>query len=355
MERKRELFPDVLRIAATCAVVMLHTVTGTTDIHYTPGVEVRWPYYNLIVDYSSWAVPIFLIMSGYFFLDPKREMPLKKLYLKHCLRIVLAIYLFGVPFSLIEQIGGYHGFIWAMVPQALWCATRNLTWAHMWYLYAILILYAITPLLRLILPKIPKAVVLGLMGVLFTVTCVLPFINSVFRIALWNWTWMPLMYLAYYICGYYFAVSKREAKPWHVKLEIALIALLAVLEILIRVVLERGNGPGYSYPLTVIMSLLIFALGKDLGALGKRKRQTADAEDKPGKGAKVIAFFADLCFGIYLVHPVFLNFFYKFIDVSLYDYPFVPGLIVFYLLTLAGAVVLSFLLRLIPPMKKYVL
>jgi surface polysaccharide O-acyltransferase-like enzyme len=55
------------------------------------------------------------------------------------------------------------------------------------------------------------------------------------------------------------------------------------------------------------------------------------------------------------VHPVFLNFFYKFIDVSLYDYPFVPGLIVFYLLTLVGAVVLSFLLRLIPPMKKYVL
>ena len=350
MERKRELFPDVLRIAATCAVVMLHTVTGTTDIHYMPGVESRWPYYQLIVDYSSWAVPIFLIMSGYFFLDPKREMPVKKLYLKHCLRIVLAIYLFGIPFSLIEQIGGYHGFIWIMLPQAIKCATLNQTWAHMWYLYAILILYAITPLLRLILPKIPKAVVFALMGVLCLFCCVFPFVNSLFETGFPSWRFMPLMYLAYYICGYYFAVSEKEAKPWHVKAEIAAIAVLAVLEIVNRVILQRGNGPGYDYPLTILMALCIFALGKDLGALRKDREQK-----KEGKGAKVLAFFADLCFGIYLVHPVFLNFFYKFIDVSLYDYPFIPGLIGFYLLTLAGAVVLAFLLRLIPPLKKYVL
>ena len=29
--KQREVFPDILRTAATCAVVLLHTVTGVMD------------------------------------------------------------------------------------------------------------------------------------------------------------------------------------------------------------------------------------------------------------------------------------------------------------------------------------
>ena len=366
MENKRERYLDVLRIVATCAVVMLHTITGTTDIHYAEVAEARYPAYYMLIDWCSWAVPVFLMMSGYLFLNPKREVPVKKMYLKHCMRILIAIFLFGVPFSLIEQIAGYHGFIWPMIPNALLAAALNRNWAHMWYLYAILVLYAITPLLRLILPKIPKAVVYVFIAIVFVITGVIPFIDAAFSVPIWCLHFLPVNYFTYYLCGYCFAISERKATKGRVCLYGGLIVAVMAFEAVNRLVIIRSMGPGYDFPFTALLAMLIFAFAMNVAGIIRGQAddavKTADAADstaagdtETGKGAKVLTFFADLCFGIYLVHPVFLNFFYKFLDVSLYDYPFVPGLLMFFGLTLAGSVVLTILMRLIPPMRKYVL
>ena len=71
--KKREVFLDGLRVAATCAVVMLHTITGAMDITNMSEYPLEWKVFLAGLDLLCWCVPVFLMISGYLFLNPARE------------------------------------------------------------------------------------------------------------------------------------------------------------------------------------------------------------------------------------------------------------------------------------------
>ena len=102
--QNRKHFLDILRVIATGAVIMLHTVTGikdTTDMNLYP-MEFR--VFLAIMDLVTWSVPVFIMISGYLFLNPAREFTLRQMVLKYCRRIVIALFLFGVPYACIELV-----------------------------------------------------------------------------------------------------------------------------------------------------------------------------------------------------------------------------------------------------------
>lgn len=78
------------------------------------------------------------------------------------------------------------------------------------------------------------------------------------------------------------------------------------------------------------------------------------AGERTGKADRAWRSLGELCFGVYLVHPVFLNFFYKFLGVSPLSFALPLSLPVFYLVTLGGAFLVSSLLYKIPFMRRYV-
>ena len=92
--KQREVFPDILRTAATCAVVLLHTVTGVMDHTDMLEYPVQSRIFQALLDLSCWCVPVFVMISGYFFLDPKRELTFRLMLTKYCRRIALALLLF---------------------------------------------------------------------------------------------------------------------------------------------------------------------------------------------------------------------------------------------------------------------
>jgi surface polysaccharide O-acyltransferase-like enzyme len=64
----RKQFLDVLRVLATCAVVLMHVLTGATDV---TDASIMPEYRSLllsVMDLVTWCVPIFLLISGYLFL-----------------------------------------------------------------------------------------------------------------------------------------------------------------------------------------------------------------------------------------------------------------------------------------------
>lgn len=64
-----------------------------------------------------------------------------------------------------------------------------------------------------------------------------------------------------------------------------------------------------------------------------------------------------LCFGVYLVHPLFINFVYKFLKISPVDagkgYPL--AVVAFWTFFVVCSFAVSWLIYLIKPLKKYVL
>ena len=78
----------------------------------------------------------------------------------------------------------------------------------MWYLYLILFLYLITPLLKKVLRVLPVWGVAAVMAVIFLGSSVAPFLNKVLDV-----NSIPVLpdggvYFLYYLCGYFFAVRE---------------------------------------------------------------------------------------------------------------------------------------------------
>ncbi|MGN0167258.1 MAG: acyltransferase family protein, partial [Acetatifactor sp.] len=101
----------------------------------------------------------------------------------------------------------------------------------------------------------------------------------------------------------------------------------------------------YNYPFTVVLALLLFGLGLNWQKNGKKEKRNTGFWEKAGA----------LCFAVYLIHPVFLNIYYKFLHISPLDFRIWISLPLFFLAALLPAFLAAWILRKVPVLKKYVL
>ena len=297
----RKQFLDVLRVLATCAVVLMHVLTGATDVTDASIVPEYRSLLLSVMDLVTWCVPIFLLISGYLFLNPGRTLTYPVMIKKYCRRIALAILLFGVPYAASELVVAERTFRIRMIPEALKMTLTGHTWSHMWYLYLILFLYLITPLLKKMLRVLPVWGVVAMMAVIFLGSSVAPFLNKVLDV-----NSIPVLpdggvYFLYYLCGYFFAVREVCVDKGRNVWLTAAVAVLALGMILSRTLAGFSIQMAYNYPFTVLLAVLLFAAGWN-GSIKKHRIPWQEA------GA--------LSFAVYLVHPVYVNLLYKFVKIT---------------------------------------
>ena len=410
----RKQFLDVLRVLATCAVVLMHVLTGATDVTDASIVPEYRSLLLSVMDLVTWCVPIFLLISGYLFLNPERTLTYPVMIKKYCRRIALAILLFGVPYAASELVVAEKSFRVMMIPEALKMTLTGHTWSHMWYLYLILFLYLITPLLKKVLQILPVWSVVAVMAVIFLGSSVAPFLNKVLDV-----NSIPVLpdggvYFLYYLCGYFFAVREVcvdkgrnaggqmvesgsgrragentewcretqnvESRAWNVWLTAA-VAVLALGMILSRTLAGFSIQMAYNYPFTVLLAVLLFAAGKNGGWRAAAPSaspvagtpgvdiSTAGEEQERLKHRIPWQEAGALSFAVYLVHPVYVNLLYKFVKITPFTVLEQCGvqsvaaghavlillLAVFCLVVLALATATAWVLRKIPVLRKYVL
>ena len=350
----RKQFLDVLRVLATCAVVLMHVLTGATDVTDASIVPEYRSLLLSVMDLVTWCVPIFLLISGYLFLNPERTLTYPVMIKKYCRRIALAILLFGVPYAASELVVAERTFRIRMIPEALKMTLMGHTWSHMWYLYLILFLYLITPLLKKVLSVLPVWGVVAMMAVIFLGSSVAPFLNKVLDV-----NSIPVLpdggvYFLYYLCGYFFAVREVCVDKGRNVWLTAAVAVLALGMILSRTLAGFSIQMAYNYPFTVLLAVLLFAAGWN-GSIKKHRIPWQEA------GA--------LSFAVYLVHPVYVNLLYKFVKITPFTVLEQCGvqsvaagqtvlillLAAFCLVVLALATATAWVLRKIPVLRKYVL
>lgn len=361
--REREGFLDILRVAATCAVVLLHTVTGAMDITDMAAFPAEEWIFLMALDLICWSVPVFVLISGYLFLKPARRVSMGDVLARYGRRILLALFIFGVPYACLEQIALERSFSLGMLGKGFLMVLRGESWSHMWYLYLILVLYLMTPALKWLLGRIPLPAAYGFAAVLAALGSILPWLTGVLR---WDYPAALsgcFIYLFYYVCGYLFGVSKgrmpekrghaaedvprsgqagRTAALWVLP---GAAAGLALIMAVLRLAGIHTARTSYDYPLTVIMALLLFGWGLAWHRSG-------------GKSVKNTGFWqkaSELTFTVYLIHPVFLNFFYKFLHITPLSFPVWLSLPLFFLGTLLLSFASAWVLYRIPPLRKYVL
>lgn len=273
---------DSLRIAASFAVVMLHTAAGYLVKIHSPN-SAAWWVANFFDASCRWSVPVFLLISGSLLL--KSEESIFTFYRKRFSRICIPLIFWSV-FYLCIRIFIFKNIRINDVPAVLMAGAP---YVHLWYLYMLIGLYLAFPVLR----KFAKSVS-HRFGAFFVVFL------SIFSVVNLFLDWLPdfflvkfIPFLCYFFGGYFFGNVQLSGKGFRLVFLLMGLISLTVLNAgwAIHFYGLKGFLAAYDYlnPLIIIVSFLIFAL--PVQGFSHFPRNVSLSESS---------------FGIYLVHPLFL-------------------------------------------------
>lgn len=146
---KREIWIEKLRVFAAMGVIVLHVVRGT----YV-NEPANIPQYRRLFDLDfllgtfDWAVPVFIMISGYLLLDSQKDLTNGKL-IKYIKKMVYILCTFGLSYCLIESFVNYKNQgAGKIISDAILNLLTGNCWGHMWYVYMLIGLYAVTPVIK---------------------------------------------------------------------------------------------------------------------------------------------------------------------------------------------------------------
>lgn len=309
--KKREIWLDNLRIVAIICVVIIH-VSRMPDNYQIPNNPNILSFLPQIYQASARiCVPLFVMISGAIQLDQTTST--FSFYQKRIPRILLVLFFWGSIYILFNHIfaspyniSGYIGsFVFSSKPGSF----------HLWFLYLIIELYLITPLLWQILKKLPidRVILLSL------VLIVLFFDFTPLRIiGIDRATLIPLHsspdyllffmgYIPYYLLGKVIKdLNPRFSSIQTVTLIITFIGSLAYSSFFS---IQMDNEIFYYYTSinVLISTICLFCLFYKLGEI-------------PIFGKEINAKMGGVSFGVYLIHNLVRNTFQLF-DINAFLIP----------------------------------
>lgn len=108
--RERIIYIDILRILATFAVVLLHS--AAIPVSDNNPNTINWQFGNFYDSIARWCVPMFVMISGVFFLQNEKgknynqsiKSDYKKIISKNIFRISTALIIWGMFYGTINLI-----------------------------------------------------------------------------------------------------------------------------------------------------------------------------------------------------------------------------------------------------------
>lgn len=198
-----------LRAIACICVVMIHVIDGCNSINPIPEYSCRFIFDEVILQiFIQWAVPVFIMISGALLLNPNKEITMKKIF-KYILRMLLILVTFGLMYCFLENIVSIKdGNIVEIIIKSITNLLQGKSWGVMWYIYMLIGLYAITPILRAFIKDTKDEELKIVIVLLFICSVIIPTINGIFNINITTFYLEEFKYITLYLLGYVLAYKK---------------------------------------------------------------------------------------------------------------------------------------------------
>lgn len=292
---------DFLRVISIVAIILVHSTAEFLDnyMHVASGAE--FVFANIFNAIASFGMPAFIMVSGALMLDENRQLTIKDVWTKKIKSIAIIFLVWTVFYAIVYAIL-YP--LWQGQSINLFNVFNALINGHfhMWFLFLIVGLYAITPLLKCFISKekshlalyfvllaLPvvflKPILALLVAKLPSLSLVVDFINA------FNLEFVA-GYTSYYIMGWYIVhvgFSKTQ-KTWLYVLGAA--SLIATIVIMQFMPTKAGSMYNIKNVLIFIYTIAIFTL-------------IHNTYKNKGKFGMAVQKLSALSFGIYIVHPLF--------------------------------------------------
>lgn len=206
---QRTSFISLLRIISAFAVVVIHVITSSIGNNVGTIPPSTQSSLHLIEALMRWSVPVFFMITGYIFLGVKQECTFASIR-KYVLRFLAVLFTVGWLFALMERTFNAGSLQPKFVPLALRDVLLNNLWDHMWYLYAIIGLYLLLPVLKPFVDARPENLPM-LCALTFLSGIIIPTLNDIFDVEIAIDFLLVSRYAFYVLFGAW--VSKWEITP----------------------------------------------------------------------------------------------------------------------------------------------
>lgn len=342
------IYADVLKILASIAVVITHVVS--TQWYALDPHSKNWLILNTYNILARWCVPIFIMITGMFLLNYCKSISISRIFKIYIKRIAILIIIWSSVFALLGQVND-------TTPLTFNRFVNNAISGHyhLWYLYMIIGLYLVTPILRTFTKPEHKKIVEYFLILWFVFQCIIDIITKLPRFSELGITYSKLDvnyivgYIGYYLLGYYlymyaYKLSRKQ------RIVIYILGIISAIYLIIETKYLKINDyrnseiiQNYLSALVCLISIAVFVLFQKL-LTGKYINR---------KLIKIIKIWARISLGVYLIHPMFLIFMEK-LGITILTWPLIISVIVATIIIYFASAILSFILYKIPIIGKYV-
>ena len=312
-------YADVMRTAGIIMIIFIHVSSRIIEM-YGRIDYLEWWLANIVNSSARWSIPAFVMLSGALLLSPDKHIDNVQFFRKRFKRI-------GMPFVFWTVIYFFWLNKWYDVPITPGLILRKVVFGgpyyHLYFLYVISLMYIFTPLIR----KILKRHNITLTVLLISLFLIVGLINSF----LFYRDFSPgqnffeenhgvfffvflLSFAGYFMVGYLLKMSKTNNRLIKLRLFILILSITAT-SFLTSIQFHKSGlyhfGQffyDYFSPTTILSSLLIFSLIKDIF------RMMPDSINYVFKYA--VRTSSSASFGIYLSHLIFLDLLNRMIGIT---------------------------------------
>jgi surface polysaccharide O-acyltransferase-like enzyme len=298
------IYGDSIRVVAIFLVIISHV--AALIIYRQPITAANMPSWGLatfLMSVGRPCVPLFVMLSGCLLLNPqKADESIATFFRKRLSKVAIPGILWAVIFLGWRRWGLKEPL---SIVQGLQAIVSGTVFAHLWFIYMILGLYVVTPILR---PYIRSAKLSNqgyFLAVWFFMTSALPLLKRFFGFDFHGFVYVPLQgWIGLFIAGYFLqqvtiAAWLKRLFPWIIVLctGILTIASFKVAPSIGEVVDDYYYN--YLNPFSVIMSACIFLMLRNF-SYDRFFKQLPALQPS-------IKWISALSFSVYLFHPIVLD------------------------------------------------
>lgn len=330
-----------LRAISIIAVISIHTIYSALLLFGDSSLDTNGTMvYRSAMNMFWWGVPCFLMITGFLLLNPEKEISYCKVFKQYIPRILGVLILFGTAYAEMELLFVERLISVKQIGIAFFNVFQGETWAHMWYLYCLLGLYFLLPVYKILSKHMTDKDLKYYLFISFAFLSVLP-LCKMFGIESGFYIHVASIYPFWIFVG---LAERRQLIS--MRYTVSFFWGSSVLIIASTVIRYRCDYDGmdqlfgYNSPLVVVQAIALFELVKKSHLVGVVSR--------------VLTRIGGASFGIYIVHMVFVNIFYKLIKLN----PFANGgytvvvLVLLVLMNLILSYTITVILKRLPVFRK---
>jgi surface polysaccharide O-acyltransferase-like enzyme len=299
-------YGNLMRILACIAVVALHTSAWVLFFDTDIG-QGTWQFNNILSACCRWCVPLFVMLSGAIFLDRPVAGSAWAFIRKRVERVGIPLIFWSVFYFAWNDYSRMQEF---NLKNDLLLILKGQPHYHLYFLFVMIGLYTITPWLKAWQDRSTKKSQLVSVGVILVVSSIAVSACKLFSVHTENALTFFIPFIGYYLLGFQLKDLKlgggRLVLAW---LGFITMILVAANESVLIAQISWAKDPKffdlfyvYCNPAIVVMSACVFLMISN----SRMARKIANGEQLGSRGwLRVIG---RTTFGIYLIHPLVLDF-----------------------------------------------